>query len=93
LQINTLHCQPQELEDKENKSKSTVRTAGMSWMPKSGKIKPSALSIVNLYLTEGVCKLVSIKFGKIEKNKNLLEGFGITLKTYLGLANTAKHLG
>ena len=43
------------------------------------KIKPVALSIVKLCLTGGISQLESKKI-----HRNLLEGFGIDLKTFLG---------
>jgi len=42
---------------------------------KQGKIKPVTLSIVKLRLAEGI--------NSLQKIKNLLEGFGVTLKVFL----------
>jgi len=38
-----------------------------------------------------VSELVSIKFNLIKKIKNLLEGFRVTLKAFLGLAKSNQY--
>ena len=53
--------------------------------------KPVALSIIELCLAEGINQLTQLsrKFSQIKKIKfhnNLLEGFRVNLKIFLGLA-------
>ena len=71
--------------------KSTCPTEATS---NSEKIKPIALIVIELCLSEGISHLLSRKFCFIilQNYGNLLKAFWVDLKACLGLTNTASSL-
>jgi len=85
-----MHCTSCDWQKGTSRDKATLN---------SEEIKPVATSIVELRLAEGISEWicewisegVSIVFNKLEIfkfHKNLLEGFRVTLKAFLGLAKS-----